>query len=207
MIKKHLSLTEINSMISFKIKYRLSTHGFTLVELGVVLAIVAVLAAIATPVLFAWLPNVRLNGAARDLYATIMKAKGEAAKHNSRCTLTFNQTLPDGITYAYVLFVDNAPSNSSYDAGEAVLLRVQQWPQGVTLDPAMGGGDGLSFPNRGPGCAGNPALSFGPNALPVNDACGLANGTAFLIKASDIGILNRHTKNVAVNITGNVSID
>lgn len=64
--------------------------GFTLLELIVVIAIVGILTAIAVPGFFAYLPNYRLNSAARDLYSNLHLAKMAAIKANGTCTVTYN---------------------------------------------------------------------------------------------------------------------
>ena len=67
------------------------SKGFTLIEVIVVVAIIAALSAVAIPGYINWLPNYRLNAAARDLHSAAMKAKGEAVKRRANCALTFNQ--------------------------------------------------------------------------------------------------------------------
>lgn len=170
-----------------------------MVELVVVILIIGIASAVAIPSVLSWLPDIRLNSAARDLYGAIMQAKVEAAKRNSKCTLVFNQII-GGSTYAYVLFEDaednSTPSREAdYDAGENIITRLETWPKGVSLDLAKGGGDGFTFLNNDDGLA---SISFRLTSLPTDNDGGGANGAVFLENT------NGKHKSVEVGPSGNV---
>ena len=171
-------------------------HGFTLIEVIIVVAVIGIMTAIVIPSISSWLPNYRLKNAARALYGAAMKAKGEAVKRNVNCALSFNQGV-SGVVNVYVIYID-ADSDCEFDAGETVITQVQDWPKQVSFDTSQGGGDGLSFSNNG---AGLPTIAFMPNAIPT--ACGSVpiNGTAYLTNT------NGRTTEVVINRAGSMRID
>lgn len=57
--------------------------GFTLIELIIIIAIVAIFAAIAVPNFLSYMPKHRLNGAARQVMGDLMAARMKAVKENT----------------------------------------------------------------------------------------------------------------------------
>ena len=170
--------------------------GFTMVELMIVIAVIAILTAIAVPNIISWLPNYRLKSAARDVVSNFRKAKITAIKMNRNCAITFNQAV-GGINYDYVIFVD-ADNDLEYDIGENVITQVR-WRdyKNVSFDTAKGGGDGLTFTNNDDGL---PSITFRSNGLPRNNIGGLGTGTVFLKNT------NNRTISVVVSSAGNIRI-
>jgi type II secretion system protein H len=79
-----------NSLRILLMRNKTGQKGFTLVEVMIVVAIIGILTAIATPALLAWLPNVRLKAAARDLYSKMQRTRMEAIRTNGTRAIVFD---------------------------------------------------------------------------------------------------------------------
>jgi len=69
---------------------RKKQSGFTLIEMMIVLAVLAIMAAIAIPNFMSLLPGMRLNGAARQVMGDLMAARMKAVKLNQRTKVFFD---------------------------------------------------------------------------------------------------------------------
>ena len=80
--------------------------GFTLVELMITVAVMAILAAIATPAMQGLLNGNRLNGAAGELTAAMQLARSEAVRRNVRvrvCGSSDGSTCAGGTSWSQVI--------------------------------------------------------------------------------------------------------
>jgi len=147
--------------------------GFTMVELMIVIAVIAILTAIAVPNIISWLPNYRLKSAARDLVSNFQKAKMEAVKRNVTVVLDF---IP--ASNMYEMFVDDGAgggnaNNFTRDSGE-ILLGTFGMPNDVTLSSASFSGS-------------TQKAGFNSRGLPANGRTGnviLLNNNARYYKAT-----------------------
>ncbi|MCL1979901.1 MAG: GspH/FimT family pseudopilin, partial [Proteobacteria bacterium] len=97
---------------------RLPASGFTLVEVMVVIAIFAILAAVALPLIISSLPGYRLRAAARELVIDFKRAKVEAVKRNQNVLLQFTPaSAGEGGWYALCADLNK---NNTCDAGEEI---------------------------------------------------------------------------------------
>ncbi len=99
--------------------------GFTIFELLIVIAIIAVMSAIVTPNIISWQNNAKLRGAAGNLKADLEMAKVNAIKENNFVAIKFQGN-------AYEVFVDNS-DDGTRDADET-LLKTRTLPAGVSFD-------------------------------------------------------------------------
>ena len=63
--------------------------GFTLIQLTIVIALLAILTAVGVPNFLSWLPKYRLKSAARDLYSNLHLAKMSAIRANKDCMVKY----------------------------------------------------------------------------------------------------------------------
>jgi len=110
-----------------------NSHGFTTIELIVVIAIMGVLMAIAIPNFSQWTTNYRLKAAAREIYTNFQKARMEAIKTNSDVVVSFNVGAE-----TYQVFVDNGGTTGTAgddtQNGDERILTTVTMPASVVLD-------------------------------------------------------------------------
>ena len=175
-------------------------RGFTLFEIMIVIAVLAIVAAIATPTLLKALPEMNLKSAARDIYSAINETKAEALKRGVSVTLLF---IPPA--NSYLIFLDNGAgipanaNNGKLDPGETTLLTTTALPQWVSFDPAVSG-TGVSYANN--------ALVFSSQGIPIIAATGLsvpAPLTVGLRAVSSSGaVLEKRT--ITVSVAGGINM-
>jgi prepilin-type N-terminal cleavage/methylation domain-containing protein len=167
-------------------------RGFTLVELVVVVAIIAVVSALALPATGRWLSHQRLKASARTVEAALANARGEAQRSGNIHVVFFRadaggNPLLDALGNAVPILVldDGRPGaagqNCVIDAGETtvtyeldsgIAFGATQAPAPAPSDPGVGDfASGITFTDAG----GLPAtwILFRPEGtpLPFDAAC------------------------------------
>ena len=109
------------------------SNGFTLVELGVVIAILAIAATIAIPNMIGWKTNAMFRSAVNGLTGDLAVAKQSAMSNNANSVVTFG-------THGYRIFIDNGSgggsTNDGIQNGTEPTLRAATLPSGVSFNVA-----------------------------------------------------------------------
>lgn len=126
-------------------------RGFTLVELMVTVAVVAILSAVAVPVMTGLINNSRLSGMTGEVVSAVQLARSEAVRRNARvqlcasadglsCTSTTNWTrwiirAPDNTSGTVTVALDHRPPANTQVRGPAagVVFR----PSGLVVNQAQ----------------------------------------------------------------------
>jgi len=100
--------------------------GFTLIEMMVVIAVLAIIASIAIPAFMTLLPGMRLNGAARQVMGDLMAARMKAVKENNNFRVHYLSA------YTYQI-IDDDDNSGSANGGEWTVTKDirDNYPDGV----------------------------------------------------------------------------
>lgn len=125
--------------------------GFTLVEMLIVVAMIGILLAVATPWILNALPGYRLRAEVRELIISFKKVKLEAVKRNRNVVFRFAPGVGDQ-GGSYTIFVDMDADNVFAQPPDVWLSR-REMPQSVLL--------------LGANFAGTDNTGFSPRAVPL----------------------------------------
>ena len=90
-----------------------SQKGFTLLELMIAIAIMTILAAIATPSFNVWREKSNLKAEAREVFGAFQRARSEAVTRNTNIALTF--VAGSGSDGTWSIFVDDGFGGGTAD--------------------------------------------------------------------------------------------
>ena len=128
--------------------------GFTLLELIVVIAIIAIMASIAIPNMIPWPAKHRMSGAAREIYSAMQYTRLRAVKEKANVVINFNDT-GFGETDTYAVFIDDGrgggTARDNTQNGTEPTIRRGQMPVDVDMLNALfaGGNTFTGFDARG----------------------------------------------------------
>jgi type IV fimbrial biogenesis protein FimT len=161
---------------------RAGIAGFTLHELMLVLAIVAVGVALAIPNMRSFLWNNRLTGAANDMLTAVHRARGESIKGHVQTIMCFSADPSAAVpacngngTQGWVIFID-ANNNGQADAATDVILRHGALPATLSIKSTPAGNKGYLAFNPA-GFARDIALGTDLSGVVICDSRGNVNTT------------------------------
>ncbi len=116
--------------------------GFSLLELMITIAVIAIVSAISVPNFITWRDNYKLDSASRDVMSVLQNAKIRAVRDNANVEVIFNTGAG-----TYMAFVDNVVINGVLDAGETTIANGRMLA-GVTMTTTFAG-DQTAFSGNG----------------------------------------------------------
>ena len=139
--------------------------GYSLIELMVVLAIVAISLTLAAPSLGAFARGMQVRSARDTLLASLQRTRFEAVRHNARVVMCKSVSGTACSTQGrwhqgWIIFHDG-DGNGQFGAGETILHRESALPAGVRVVAGNQLRDYVSFVAQGNSRALNGAMQIG----------------------------------------------
>ena len=172
------------------------TSGFTLMELMITIAILAIVSAITIPNFIGWLPQYRLNAAAREMVSTIQMARLKAIKGHTDIVVDVNvgagtvTVFQDDGAGSADADLDGIPDNArnwTLDGTERAFA-TEPVPPGIDITDARFPDDGLT------------AVRFNQRGFPVNN---VGNFTTGIITFDNGRGTSNSTIQIQMDISGN----
>ncbi len=187
------------SYFSKKVRENLKSKqaGFTITELMVVIAIVAILSGIGVPFLIKTVPYYRFKDSADEFFSDLQFCRMSAVKQGVHCTMVFNNN-------GYQIFADD-DADQVLDAGENV-LKTMTWNSRDNIQYVSRTSE-LNDPDETTGVtreADLASLSFRPDGIAHNDS-DLSQPGGGIINLSDGS--GRKTRSVWVTMAGSIRMD
>lgn len=180
------------------------SRGFTLVEMAITVAVLAVLLGLSAPLFTAMINGNRLTGNANELVAAVLIARSEAIRGNVRTSLCQSA---DGASCSnaspwqgWIVFAD-ANGNNTADAGEIVRAGIIEAPVQVLSSASVtNAGTRITFRADGLAYAGNNLLEGNLRVcLPVTNP-------ALNVRDVNIAIGGRVAVRAPINNGGNCNV-
>ncbi len=164
--------------VNFRIIKTGKNAGFTLIEMIIVIAIMAIISAIAVPNYITHRNNQKVTQAARQIYSALQSAKMTAIRNNTSINVLFSTGAGSSGTYQVFEDLDD---NNTFNAGDEDIASGQM-PAGVNMQTAAFAGAANS-------------TRFTPMGLTTGE-----NGTVTVTNSS-------RTARIIVNSVGGIRVD
>ena len=103
--------------------------GFTLIEMMVIVAVFAVMAAVAIPTFISLLPGMRLNGSARDIFMVMSQTRMQAVSKNTIGVVKFSPS-----NNSFTAWLDDGPAGNNWSLDSTdTLIKSGSTETGVSI--------------------------------------------------------------------------